>query len=167
MATRRTIEFLDGEKAKYAVISHSPAYTAQEIAASAHVPGKSMAKTVVVRIDDRLALAVVPGDRDVDMTLLRYAADAHVASLADRSEFARRFEGCQMGMMPPLGVIFGMDTYVDKELAKEAYIAFNGGSATDLITMEFNDYRRIAHPVLAHISMPSNPDLGRLKTLQL
>jgi len=167
MATRRTIEFLDGQKAKYAVIHHSPAYTAQEVAASSHVPGKSMAKTVVVNIDGRIALAVVPANREIDMALLRYAADAGSAALADRSEFARRFEGCKMGLMPPLGVLFGMDTYVDNVLAKEEYIAFNSGSETDVITMAFNDYRRIAHPKLAHISTPTSPDFGRTRTAQL
>jgi len=153
MATRRTIEFLNGEKAKFAVIHHSPAYTAQKIAASAHVPGRSMAKTIVVKIDGRLAMAVLPANREVDMGLLRYEIGAGTVSLADPSAFSGRFEGCQMGMMPPLGVLFGMDTYVDKLLAKEGDIAFNAGSHTDVIIMGFNDYRRIAHPRLVNLSM--------------
>src|SRR5688500_16753947 len=110
MATRRTREFLDGNKVKYAVISHSPAYTAQEVAASAHIPGKDLAKTVIVTIDGRLAMAVVPASREVDMVLLRSAADARRAGLAEEAEFADRFEGCQLGAMPPFGNLFGIET---------------------------------------------------------
>jgi Ala-tRNA(Pro) deacylase len=154
MATRRTIEFLDGQNIKYTIIHHSPAFTAQEVAATSHIPGRSMAKTVVVEIDDALALAVVPATRDVDMSLLRSVAEARYASLADPTDFATRFEGCQLGMMPPLGNLFGMRTYADSDLAKEENIAFNAGSHSDVVVMRFADYRRIAHPKLAPISVP-------------
>jgi len=152
MATRRTKEFLDGNHAKYVIITHSPAYTAQEVAASTHIPGRRLAKTVVVKIDGKLAIAVVPAHREVDMSALRAAAGAHYAELADKSEFAERFEGCQLGTMPPFGNLFGLDTYVDRALAHEEAIAFNAGSHTDVIVMNFNDFRRLAHPRLADIS---------------
>lgn len=157
MATRRTREFLDGNKVKYAVISHSPAYTAQEVAESAHVPGRDLAKTVIVSIDGELAMAVVPATRQVDMVLLRRAADAQYAALADEAEFARRFEGCQAGAAPPFGVLFGMHTYVESDLAKEEYIAFNAGSHTEVIAMRFDDFRRLVRPILVTISSVQSP----------
>ena len=153
MATRRIREFLDGNKVKYFVISHSPAYTAAEVAASAHVPGKDLAKAVVVNIDGTLAMAVVPSTRGVDMAALRAAAGAGFVALADEADFADRFEGCKLGAAPPLGNLFGMETYVDRDLAREQYIAFNAGTHTELIAMKFNDYRRVAHPRLASIAM--------------
>ncbi|MCG8344531.1 MAG: deacylase, partial [Chlorobiales bacterium] len=52
-------DFLDSHHIRYFIISHSPAYTAQEIAAAAHVPGKELAKTVMVTIDGKLAMAVL------------------------------------------------------------------------------------------------------------
>lgn len=152
MAIRRIREFLDGNKAMYAVISHSPAYTAQEVAASAHVPGRDMAKVVVVNLDGKLALAVVAANREVNMTRLRHAAGAQFAMLADESEFANRFEGCQLGAMPPFGNVFGMETYFDAGLGREEYIAFNAGTHTDLIAMKFADYRRLANPRIADIA---------------
>lgn len=158
MATRRTKEFLDGNRVKYVMIAHSPAYSAQEVAASAHVPGKDLAKTVIVKIDGQLAMAVVPADRQVEMSLLREAAGAQYAELADEADFATRFEGCQLGAMPPFGNLFGMETFVDKGLAKEEFIAFNAGSHTDVIAMQFNDFRRLAHPKLAPVSMAVVPD---------
>jgi Ala-tRNA(Pro) deacylase len=152
MATRRIREFLDGSNVKYALISHSPAYTAQEVAASAHVPGKELAKTVMVKVDGVLAMAVVPANREVEMGLLRSAVNARRVDLASVADFAHRFEGCQLGAMPPFGNLFGIDTYVDKDLAKEEYIAFNAGSHTDVIVLRFDDFRRLVRPKLAHIS---------------
>jgi len=156
MATRRIREFLDGNGAKYVILSHSPAYTSQEVAASAHVPGKAMAKTVIVKLDGRLAMAVVPASREVEISLLRETTGAHFAELADESEFADRFEGCQLGTMPPLGNLFGMSTYMDQSLAKAEYIAFNAGTHTELVLMKFVDYRRIAHPKLGRIAAVEN-----------
>jgi Ala-tRNA(Pro) deacylase len=157
MATRRTREFLDGNGVKYVLIHHSPAYTAQEVAASAHIPGRDLAKAVMVTIDGRLAIAVVPASRLVDMDLLRSAAGAQYAALADEADFADRFDGCQLGAMPPFGNLFGMETFVDTDLAKEEYVAFNAGSHTDVIAMRFNDFRRLANPKLAHITPAGVP----------
>lgn len=153
MATRRIREFLDGNNAKYSVISHSPAYTAQEVAASVHIPGRSLAKAVIVDIDGRLAMAVVPASRDVDMNRLRKAVGGLRVQLADKQDFASRFEGCQLGTVPPFGNVFGMETYMDRELTKEEHIAFNAGTHTDVIVMEFNVYLQLAHPKLVEIAV--------------
>ena len=59
MPARKLRELLDGEGVKYVSITHSPAFTAPEIAASAHIPGKQLAKTVVVKLDGKIALAVL------------------------------------------------------------------------------------------------------------
>jgi len=156
MATRRICEFLDGNKADYQVIRHDPAYTAQEVAAAAHVPGKDMAKVVVVSIDGKTALAVVPATREVDLERIRAAARATGVEIATEREFVHRFEGCQVGAFPPFGNLFGMETYADSALAKEQYIAFNAGTHTEVIAMKFADWRRLAHPKMASISfLPS------------
>ncbi len=152
MATRRIKEFLEGNKVKYVLVSHSPAYSSQEVAASVHMPGKQLAKTVIVKLDGRLAMAVVPATRDVEMSHLRRASGVTFAELAATSDFVERFEGCQLGSMPPFGNLFGMETYVEKDLAKEEYIAFNAGTHTDAIIMPFVDYRRLAKPKLEQIA---------------
>ena len=63
-------------------IKHSPAYTAQEVAASAHIPGKEMAKTVMVKLDGRLAMAVLPASSHVNFARLKNAAGASQADYA-------------------------------------------------------------------------------------
>jgi Ala-tRNA(Pro) deacylase len=166
MATRRIREFLDGSKVKYVVISHSPAYTAQEVAASTHIPGRRVAKTVIVNLDGKLAMAVVPASHGVEMDLLRSISGARHACLADKAEFADRFEGCQVGSMPPFGNLFGMETFVDKDLACEEFICFNAGTHTDLIALEFHDYRKLVNPRLAHLScVPAHH--GSIHTVQI
>jgi Ala-tRNA(Pro) deacylase len=152
MATRRIREYLDGNGARYVVIAHSPAYAAQEVAASAHVPGRSMAKVVVAVLDGRLALAVVPATRDVDFEALREATNSANARIADESEFADYFEGCKLGAIPPFGNLFGVETFVALSLARHPQIAFNAGTHTDVIVMNTEDYLRLAQPTLLHIA---------------
>jgi Ala-tRNA(Pro) deacylase len=133
-------------------VSHSPAYTAQEIAASMHIPGRLMAKTIVVRIDGQLALAVVPATKELDTAALARAAKAREVEIAEEGEFVDRFVGCQLGTAPPFGNLFGMETYVDNELARQQDVVFNAGTHTDAIWMRAGDYQRLARPVLAGIA---------------
>jgi Ala-tRNA(Pro) deacylase len=152
MPVRKLREVLDGHKIRYVAISHSPAYTAQEIAASAHVPGKELAKTVVVKIDDDLALAVLPASYKVDFDLLKAAAGADVAELATEQEFRDVFPGCELGAMPPFGNLYGMETYVTRSLADDEEIVFNAGSHTELIRLRFADFRDLVKPKIVRFS---------------
>src|SRR5258708_851621 len=145
-------EFLDENAMKYHTIHHPPAFTAQEIAALAHVPGRSMAKTVAVKLDGKLVLAVVPAMKYVDLMRVREATGATQAELATENDFYDRFMGCEIGAMPPFGNLFGMETFVDRNLAAQPQIAFNAGSHTDVITMSFADYTRLTHPHLAELA---------------
>lgn len=155
MATQRICEFLDGNHTPYVRVIHSPAYTAQEVAASMHLPGRYMAKTVIVKIDGRLAMVVVPAPKNVDLELLRHEAGTKHIVLADEAEFVDRFRGCQLGTAPPFGNLFGMETFVDHEVAKQDHIVFNAGTHTDAISMRFADYRRLAHPHLLRVAVSS------------
>ena len=145
-------EFLDSQGIKYVTISHSPAYTANEIAASAHVPGKEMAKTVMVRIDGKLAMAVVPASQRVHLGRLKEAAGAGKVELASEQDFKDAFPDCELCAMPPFGNLYGMDVYVAKALAEDAAIAFNAGSHTELIRLAFADFQRLVQPKVAEVS---------------
>jgi len=152
MATQRITEFLDGSRARYVLLIHSPAYSAQEVAESVHLPGRFIAKTVIVKIDGRLAMAVVPATMDVNLGALKDELGARRIELADEMEFAGRFRGCQLGTVPPFGRLFGIDTYVDEDLAQEESIVFNAGTHSHAISMEYHEYERLAHPKVCHIS---------------
>ena len=146
MPTAMLTELLDREGVRYITIQHSQAYTAQEVAAAAHVPGKEMAKTVVAKLDGKPALVVLPAGEKVDLEQLRANTGAREVALATEQEFEGLFPGCELGAMPPFGNLFGLDTYVTASLAEDDEIAFNAGTHTELIKMPYRDFDRVVHP---------------------
>ncbi|MBN1345571.1 MAG: YbaK/EbsC family protein [Phycisphaerae bacterium] len=146
MPIRRLREFLDQHKVRYVVISHSPAYTAQGIAALTHIPGKELAKTVMVKLDGKMAMAVLPASYKVDFEHLRELSGAAVAELATEREFQDLFPECEPGAMPPFGNLYGMDVYAAESLAEDEEIAFNAGSHTELVRMAYKDFARLVNP---------------------
>lgn len=147
-------QYLDGQNTKYAVLFHSPAYTAQEIAASAHISGQQMAKTVVVKLDGVMALAVLAGNRQIDLEHLAEAAGVSRAGLASEAEFMDRFPDCEVGAMPPFGHLYGMEVYVDEALTHDQVIAFNAGSHSELIQMSYRDFERLVRPRILEFAQP-------------
>jgi Ala-tRNA(Pro) deacylase len=141
--------FLDEHGVKYAVITHSPAFTAQEIAARAHISGKELAKTVILKIDGRLAMAVLPASQKVDLDELGQVIGGRI-EIAQEEQFRSRFPECDPGAMPPFGNLYDMDVYVADSLAEDAEIAFNAGSFTELIQMAYEDFERLVHPRVLH-----------------
>ncbi len=148
MSLTRLKELLDRNEIKYVVISHSVAYTAQGIAALTHTPGKELAKTVIVKIDGTLAMAVVPASCQVDLALLKAAAGAGTVQLASEQEFKDRFPDCETGAMPPFGNLYGMTVFADESLSRDKEIAFNAGSHRELVRMAWNDLEKLAKPRL-------------------
>jgi Ala-tRNA(Pro) deacylase len=152
MPARRLKEFLDSHKIKYITISHSPAYTSQEIAASAHIPGKALAKTVIVKIDGKMAMAVLPANDKVDFDLLRKDSGTKNVELASENEFKDLFPGCDVGAMPPFGNLYGMDVFVAKSLTEDKEIAFNAGNHTELIKLSYKDFANLVKPKVLSFS---------------
>jgi Ala-tRNA(Pro) deacylase len=152
MLAQKLKEFLDGSRIKYVTITHSLAYTAQEIAASAHVAGKELAKTVIVKIDDKMAMAVLPASYKVSFDLLKKAAGASKVELANEQEFRDMFPELELGAMPPFGNLYGMKVFVDESLSQDDEIAFNAGSHTELIKLAYRDFERLVTPKVAKFS---------------
>jgi len=146
MPVKKLKEFLDEQKVKYVVVRHSPAYTAQEIAASAHIPGREMAKSVVIKIDGRMALAALPASSQIDFALLQDITGAEKVELASEREFRDKFPGCEVGAMPPFGNLYDMDVYVSASLADDEHIAFNAGTHQELIRLAYRDFERLVKP---------------------
>ncbi|MGH7561778.1 MAG: aminoacyl-tRNA deacylase [Gemmatimonadales bacterium] len=129
-------------------ITHSPAFTAQEVAHAAHVSGKDLAKVVVMKLDGRLAMAVVPAPERVDLDALAEATGAREVVLAPEVEFAQRFPDCDRGAMPPFGNLYGMEVYVDGLLAGDRELAFPAGSHSEVIRMAYRDFERLVNPTV-------------------
>ncbi|MBI4911268.1 MAG: YbaK/EbsC family protein [Acidobacteria bacterium] len=146
MPTSRLKEFLDAHGVKYITIQHSQAYTAMELAQSAHLSGKEIAKTVIVDVDGKLAMAVLPATRKVDLEHLRAGTGTSRVELAHEGDFRFEFPGCEVGAMPPFGNLYDMDVFVDPHLAEDETIAFNAGTHTELVRMAYKDFERLVHP---------------------
>jgi Ala-tRNA(Pro) deacylase len=146
MPRQRLRRYLDEHHIKYVAFSHSRAFTAQKIAASAHIPGQELAKTVIVKLNGELAMAVLPASSKINFALLRDATGAEEVQLAGEADFAAVLPDCEVGSMPPFGNLYQMPTYVDRTLAADELIAFNAGSHTELIQMSYRDFIRLANP---------------------
>ena len=146
MPSKKLKSFLDENKIKYVSIQHSSAYTAQEIAAIAHIPGKDLAKTVIIKIDGKMAMAVLPASFKVSFENLKDTLGVKEARLAYEQEFIDKFPDCEVGAMPPFGNIYGMEVFVAESLAEDEEIAFNAGSHRELIKLSFKDYQKLVSP---------------------
>lgn len=138
-------DYLDKEKIKYICINHSPGFTAQEIAASAHVSGKQMAKTVIVKLNDKFAMVVLPANEHVNFAAIQEATGTK-ADLAAESEFKGQFPGCEVGAMPPFGNLYNMPVLVSNHLGEYEQIVFSAGSHSELVKMAYHDFERLVHP---------------------
>jgi len=150
MPAIRLKNLLEENNIKYVTILHDPAYTAQEKAESAHVSGKDLAKTVLVRIDDNLSMVVLAANEKLDLSNLKNELDASRVSLADEKHFVSSFPGCEPGAIPPFGNIYGMDVYISDALSMDREIVFNAGSHIELIKLPMGDYLKIVHPRIIH-----------------
>jgi Ala-tRNA(Pro) deacylase len=146
MPSTKLKAFLNSQKIKYVSIQHSPAFTAQEVAASTHVSGRDFAKAVMVKVEGTMAMVVLPANRKVVLADLREVLGAEKAKLASEEEFRSLFPDCEVGAMPPFGNLYGMDVYVAPSLAEEAEIAFNAGTHTEVIKMAYKDFERLVKP---------------------
>ncbi len=155
MPLKKLKEYLNSNNIKFVTITHSSAFTAQEIAAQAHIPGKVLAKTVLIKINGKMAMAVLPASDKVDFDLLKQAIGNENIRLAYEQEFMDKFPDCEVGAMPPFGNLYGMDVYVAKDLTSDEEIAFNACSHSELVKMSYKDFERLVKPVVLDFSFQS------------
>ena len=146
MPSKMLKDYLDENDIKYISIMHSLAFTSVEIAKNSQIRSREMAKTVILKIDDELAMAVVPATIKVDLDLLKEALGSDNIKLATESEFTKRFPDCEVGAMPPFGNLYDMNVYVDEDLTEDDEIAFNAGSHLEVIKMDYKDFENLVKP---------------------
>jgi len=152
MPAKKLMEFLDANQVKYVMTTHSTAYTAQEVAALAHIRGRDMAKTVIVSLDGKLAMAVLPASKHVDFSLLKAVAGAKTVALATEAEFRGKFPECETGAMPPFGNLYGVPVFVEESLTKDKEISFNAGTHNELMRISYADFERLVQPTVTRFS---------------
>ncbi len=144
MPLKKLRDYLDSQKIQYESVAHYETYTSQETAQSARIPGRELAKTVIVKIGGKMAMAVLPASKKIDFTLLKSAVGT--AELAAEQEFEGIFPDCEVGAMPPFGNLYDMEVYVDEGLTQDEKIAFNACSHIELIKLSFADFSRLVKP---------------------
>ena len=141
-------DILKRERVPYLTLRHPPAFTAPELSAIAHIPGRRSAKVVICIADGRPVQAVVPAHHSVDLEALRQLARAVSLRLANEDEIARLYPEFEVGAMPPFGMMHGHRVYVERCFVGEPEMVFNAGTHTDSLCMHFGDFADIVRPVV-------------------
>jgi Ala-tRNA(Pro) deacylase len=144
--------YLRENNVPYEVQHHPLAYTSQRVAQSEHIPGKLLIKVVVVYGDDRMALLALPASLRVDLHKAAAALGAKTVRLATEDEFADKFADCEVGAVPPFGNLYGLPLYMAKVLEEDETVFFEAGTHTDTISVTYEDFQRLAQPVVADIA---------------
>ncbi len=144
-------KYLDGEKISYRTISHPQAFTMQEIAAASHIPGRMVAKSVVVKANGGMALCVLPATSMVDFNAVAALLGTAEVTLATEEDFAGTFEECELGAYCPFGHLYELPVVMDELMWQSPKMAFNAGTHQTLVEMEVEDYCRLANPQVGPI----------------
>lgn len=144
--TKRLKDYLEENGVAYTHCTHRPAYTAQEVAAAQHVPGREMAKTIVLKADNQFVLVVLPAVMKIDLKALGSELPFKHIEMANEKEFASLFPDSEVGAMSPFGNLYGLPVYVDKTLSADEEIVFNAGTHVETIRMKYKDFERLVQP---------------------
>jgi len=152
MPCEKLLEYLTENKVDYELKNHPNAYAAQDVAFKSGVPGRLFAKTVMVKLNGEMAMAVLPADSKVDFHLLKETAGAKTITLAVEDEFEEKFPDCELGAMPPFGHLYGMEVFVAGSLIRADTISFNAGNHTEILTMPFWEFERLVEPKIGYFT---------------
>jgi Ala-tRNA(Pro) deacylase len=138
-------------------IPHPRAITAQELAASTHVAGGRVAKSVLVEADGRPWIAVLPATAIIDRDRLAEALGVRRVRLLDEDEFGRFFPDSELGAEPPFGSLYGLPVIVDEALARESKLVVRAGSHEEALEIDNQDFVRLERPRLAQFGTMVRP----------
>ena len=143
-------DYLDQMGVNYRLSRHDTTYTAQDLAAAEHVPGRRVIKPVVVKADGEFVMCALPASHRIDLDTLRQQLQVNEIELADEDELNQLFPNCELGAEPPIGKFFGITTLMDESLFADDRVTFQAGTHRDAVTMTLADYRRVAQPEVAY-----------------
>ncbi len=154
---KRLKEYLDQHNVKYQTITHSVAYTSQEIAAATHISGQQIAKVVMVKADGKMIMTVLPASHVVDLRRIQEICGATHVELASEPEYSPIFEDCEPGAMPPFGNLYNLKVYASTPLSDHEHIVFNAGNHRELVKLSYKDFDNLVTPETATFSIKDSP----------
>ena len=131
---------------------HERVYTSQEIAAAMHVPGKELAKVVMVKADGRMVMLVLPASYRVDTKKLKKVLKCKKLGISKEKEFEELFSDCEVGAMPPFGNLYHLEVWVDQVITEDEFIVFQAGSHVETLKIKYSDYVRLVNPKVGDFS---------------
>jgi Ala-tRNA(Pro) deacylase len=147
-------ELLTDHAVPFERLHHQPAYTASRRAQALHVPGKMVAKTVLLRTDQGYVVGVLPANRRVDLDQVRACLGDEWVEMASEAEMERLFPDCERGALPPFGSLYHLQTLVDESLERDGEIVFEGQTHEEDIRMAYRDFEAIEHPRKGRFALP-------------
>jgi Ala-tRNA(Pro) deacylase len=146
-------DYLEKNQARYEVGIHERVYTSQEIAAALHVPGKELAKVVMVKADGKMVMLVLPASYRIDTKKLKRVLQSKRIGIAKEKDFEELFPDCEVGAMPPFGNLYNLEVWVDQVLAADEFIVFQAGTHVETLKIKYDDYARLVNPKMGDFSL--------------
>jgi Ala-tRNA(Pro) deacylase len=146
-------DYLEKNQVRYEGGVHEPVYTSQEIAASMHVPGKELAKVVMVKADGKMTMLVLSASYRVDTKKAKKVLKCKRLGISKEKNFEELFPDCEIGAMPPFGNLYDLEVWVDQVLAEDEFIVFQAGSHVETLKIKYNDYAQLVNPKVGDFSV--------------
>ena len=146
-------DYLEKNGVSYEVGFHPEVFTAQEIAATQHIPGKEMAKVVMVKADGKMLMLVLPASYQIDMKKLKKVLKAKKVGISKEKQFEELFPDCEVGAMPPFGNLYNLEVWADQVLTEDASIVFQAGNHIETVRIKYSDYARLVNPKVGDFSI--------------
>jgi Ala-tRNA(Pro) deacylase len=148
----RLEDYLRENGVPFEVQHHPRTITAQEVAATEHVPGKMLAKVVMVLVDGEMVMLTLAAPYQVNLEKVGKVLGADKARLAEEEEFEGAFPDCEVGAMPPFGNLYDLPVYVEEDLTEDETIYFRAGTHTDTMSVRYADFERLVEPTVAEFA---------------
>jgi len=146
-------DYFEKNQVAYEMGFHPEVFTAQEIAAAQHIPGKEMVKVVIVKADGKMLMLVLPASYQIDMKKLKKLLKAKKIGIAKEKQFEELFPDCEVGAMPPFGNLYSLEVWVDQVLTEDASIVFQAGNHIETVKIKYNDYASLVNPKVGDFSV--------------
>ena len=177
---RMFIDFLEKAKVKYELIKHRQVFTAQDKAATLKVKPNIIGKTLVLKIDKRISVVLIPANKNLDKNkfsaFVKHYGGSAVASREGGKKVAKalptgrqvknldfvsekviknKFKGVKIGAIPPFGNLWGLLTFIDGSLTNQPKIIINGGDYNFSIKITPASFKKIVPDlVVGNFSKP-------------
>ena len=141
--SKKIISFLEKNKVKYEILKHRTVYTAFDKAKTLKIPEKMVGKTLVLKTDGKLAMVLIPANKNLDKEKIKKLLKAKKVELVSERLIKNKFKGVKVGAIPPFGNLWGLRTFIDNSLMREKEIILNGGDYNFSIKLKSKEIKKL------------------------